>query len=54
MHRIASSPASCIVRTPTPLCGLQILLTTIPNPETHAFIINPLRMGATEKKQGER
>jgi hypothetical protein len=48
-RRIVSSPASGIASTPTPLSGLEILPTLIPNPEARAIITNPIRTPATEK-----
>jgi len=51
MRHVVSSPASGITGTPTPLSGLEILTTTIPNPEAHAIIQNPLRTQPTERNQ---
>ena len=53
-HRVVSSPASGIARTPTPLSSLENLPTPIPYPEGRAFITNPLRTQATDRDQGQR
>jgi hypothetical protein len=42
MCPVVSSPVSGIASTPTPLSGLENLLTPIPNPEGRAIISNPL------------
>jgi hypothetical protein len=41
-RRVVSSPASGIASTPTPLSSLEILPTSILNPEARAIISNPL------------
>jgi len=51
---VVSSPASSIASTPTHLSRLENLPTPIPNPESRAIITNPLRTGATERKQRQR
>jgi len=53
-RRVVSSPACCIGSTPTPISGLEILPTPIPNPAAGATITNPLRTRATERNQRER
>jgi hypothetical protein len=52
--RCASSPASGLCSTPTPLSGLENLPTTIPNPEARVIITNPLRTRATKMNQTQR
>jgi len=52
--RVVSSFASGIASTPTPLLGLENLLTPIPNPKARVTITNPLRTPATEKNQRQR
>jgi len=51
---IVPSLASGIASTPTPLSGLEILPTSIPNPEACATNINPLRTPATEWNRSQR
>jgi len=53
-HRVISSPASVTASTPTPLSGLENLLTPIPNLDARAIITYPLRTRATEKNQTPR
>jgi hypothetical protein len=53
-RRVVSSPASGIASTLTPLSGLEMLPTPIPNPEARAIITNPLRKRATERNQRQR
>jgi hypothetical protein len=53
-RHVASSPASSIASTPTPLSRLVNLPSPIPNPDALAIIPNPLPMGATDKNQRQR
>jgi len=53
-HRLVFSPVFSIASTHTPLRALENLYTTIPNPEAHTMITNPLQMWATERNQRQR
>jgi hypothetical protein len=51
---IVSTLASGIASTPTPLCGLENLHISIPNPEARTTITHPLRRRDTESNQRQR
>jgi len=50
-HQVVPSLASGIASIPTPLRGLENLLTPIASPDARATITNSLRTGATERIQ---
>jgi len=50
-RRVASSPASGIATSPNPFSSLEILSTSILNPEARAIVTNPLYTIAIEKNR---